>query len=226
MRFVARFCLVALCVAALFNSPAMAAHRKVLGVVLQTDHARLDNANAVMGADIYSCDMLETDESGVLRARVASGQVYLSALSAAQLEDDVTAIQVLALRGTVGFSSPAAGEITIRTPAGIVRGTGAGAAGQVTFTGPKELLITAMHGDLLLDNGGELRTIPEGKSATVTFEDNLEPGCHDEAAADQQPQHPLVRHKIGFYIVAGAAVGIPVILLWHSTSESDSQPPK
>lgn len=224
MRFIARLCFVALSLAALLSSPAMAARRRVLGVVLQTDRARLDRANAVIGANIYSCDLLETDESGALRARVGSGQIYLSASSAAALEDDVTTIQLLAIRGTVGFSTSVFGEITIRTPAGIVRGTGAQAAGQVTFTGPKELTISAIRGDLVLDNGGELRTIPEGKSATVTFEDNLDPGCHDEAAADQQPQHPLVRHKIGFYIIATAAVAIPSYLLWGNTTESKSQP--
>jgi len=191
--------------------------------VIQTNLAKLDNSTAVVGADIYSCDMLETDDAGALRATVASGQVYLSALSAAQLEDEVSAIQVLALRGTVGFSSPAAGDITIRTPAGIVRGASGSVAGQVTFTGPKQLLITAIRGDLFLDNGGELRAIPEGKSATVTFEDNLDAGCHEEAA-EQQPQHPIVRRKIGFYIIMGAAVGIPTILIWHSISESDSKP--
>jgi len=223
MRFAARFCVVALGVAALFSSSAMAANRKVLGVVIQTNLAKLDGSNAVMGADIYSCDMLETEDTGVLRAKVASGQVYLSALSAAQLEDEGSAIQALALRGTVGFSSPVAGEITIRTPAGIVRGASGSVTGQVTFTGPKQLLITAIHGDLFLDNGGELRAIPEGRSATVTFEDNLDSGCHEEAE-DQQPQHPIARRKIGFYIIMTGAAAVPAYFIWHSTSESDSSP--
>ena len=223
MRFAVRFCVVALGMAALLSSPAMAAHRKVLGVVIQTNLAKLDSSTAVVGADIYSCDMLETDDTGVLRAKVASGQIYLSALSAAQLEDDASVIQVLAIRCTVGFSSPVAGEITIRTPAGIVRGSSGSVAGQVTFTGPKQLLITAIRGDLFLDNGGELRAIPEGKSATVTFEDNLDAGCH-EAADEQQPQHPIVRRKIGFYIIATGVVAIPSYLLWRSTTESNSSP--
>ena len=225
MRFIARVCVVALALAALFNAPAMADHRKVLGVVLQTDRARLDSANAVLGANIYSCDSLETDESGVLRAKVGSGQVYLSAFSAAALEDEGSAIQVLAIRGTVGFSSPTSGEIMIRTPAGIVRGAGGQAAGQVAFTGPKELTISAMRGDMVLDNGGELRTIPEGKSASVTFEGYADAGCRDEAAADQQqPQHALARRKIGFYIIMGGAVAIPTYFLWRSATESASKP--
>jgi len=103
MRLFARSVLVALLCAALCESPAMAAHRRVLGVVAQADRAHLGNANAVMGADVYSCDPLATDESGVLRVTVGSSQIFLSALSNAALEDAATAIQVVASGGTIGF---------------------------------------------------------------------------------------------------------------------------
>jgi hypothetical protein len=227
MRQAARFSLISLCFAALWSSPAFGAHRRVLGVVSQTNLAHIDSANAVMGADIYSCDALDTDQGGALRVRVGAGQVYLSSGSAAALEDDGSEIQVVMSGGTVGFSEPASGNISIRTPAGIVRAVGgAAAAGEVTFKGPRELVISAMRGDLTLDNGGELRTIPEGKSADVTFEDILSQGCHDEAAAVQQQQRPYVRHKIGFYIIATAALAVPSYLLWRNLTESDSKPPK
>ncbi len=228
MRHVARFCLISLCFAALWSSPALAAHRRVLGVVSQTNLGHIDSANAVMGADIYSCDALDTDQGGELRVRIGASQVYLSSGSAAALEDDGNEIQLVTGSGTVGFSEPASGNISIRTPAGIVRAVGgAAAAGEVTFKGPRELVISAMRGDLTLDNGGELRTIPEGKSADVTFEDSLSQGCHDESAADQQQQQrPYARHKIGFYIIATAAVGVPSYLLWGELTESDSKPPK
>jgi hypothetical protein len=227
MRHVARYSLILLCYAALFISPTFAAHRRVLGVVTQTDRGHLDSANAVMGADIYSCDSLDTNDGGELRVRVGSSQVYLSALSAAALEDDGNEIQVLVTSGTVGFSEPAAGEISIRTPAGIIRAAaGSAAAGEVTFKGPKELVISAMRGSLTLDNGGELRSIPEGKSADVTFDDSPEQGCHNESAGDQQQQRPYVHHKIGFYIIGTAALAIPSYLLWREITESDSKPPK
>src|SRR5271170_7234749 len=227
MRQVSRLCLIILCFAALYSSPAFAAHRRVLGVVSQTDRGHLDNQNAVMGADIYSCDSLDTNDGVMLRAQVGSSQVYLAANSSAALEDDGTEIQVLAIAGTVGFSEPASGEISIRTPAGIIRAAGgSAAAGEVTYKGPKELVISAMRGSLTLDDGGELRTIPEGKSADVTFDDNFGQGCHDEADAVQQQQHPVIRHPIGFYIVATAAVGVPSYILWQEWSESDSKPHK
>ena len=84
MRQVARFCLLILCFAALFGSPAFGArgaHRRVLGVVSQTDRGHIDSANAVMGADIYSCDSLATDDCGTLRVRVGTGQIYLASSS-------------------------------------------------------------------------------------------------------------------------------------------------
>jgi hypothetical protein len=231
MRQVVRFCLVILCFAALFNSPAFgapgqrSAHRRALGVVSQTDRGHIDTANAVTGADIYSCDSLTTDDGGTLRVRVGAGQIYLSSGSAAALEDDRSEIQVVTSSGTIGFSEPASGDLSIRTPAGIVRAAGGmAAAGEVTYKGPKELVISAMRGDLTLDAGGELRTIPEGKSADVTFEDNFAQGCHDEADAAQQQQRPYVQHRIGFYIIAIPAVGIPSYILWQELTESDSKP--
>jgi len=225
MRPFARSVLVALLCAVLCESPAMAAHRRVLGVVAQADRAHLGNANAVMGADVYSCDPLATDESGVLRVTVGSSQIFLSALSNAALEDDATAIQVVASGGTIGFSSPGSGDFSVRTPAGIVRGAAGAYSGQVAFKGPNELVVSAIRGDLTLDNGGQLRTIPEGKSADVTFDTDLNSGCHDEAAADQVQQKPLVQHKIGFYIIAAGAMAVPSYFIWRDLTESDSTPP-
>jgi hypothetical protein len=230
MRHVVRFCVILLCYAALFIWPtfgARGAHRRVLGVVTQTDRGHLDSQNAVVGADIYSCDALDTNDGVALRARIGSSQVYLSAGSDAALEDDGSEIQVLITAGTVGFSEPATGEIAMRTPAGIIRAAGGGgAAGEVTFKGPKELVISAMRGALTLDNGGELRTIPEGKSADVTFDDNLEQGCHDEGADEQQQQRVYARKPIGFYIIVTTALAVPSYLLWREITESDSKPPK
>jgi hypothetical protein len=229
MRQIGRFCLVLLCVAGLCSAPASGAgrgggaRRRVLGVVSQTNLAYISNSNAVLGADIYSCEPLNTDNGGALRVRVGSSQVYLSSASASELEDDGGEIQALANSGTVGFSQTTPGELAVRTPAGVVRATGGPAAGEITFKGPKELVITAIRSDLTLDNGGELRTIPEGKSADVTFDDSNSQGCHDGAAVEQQ-QSPLNRPKIGFIIVGTAAVLVPSALLWHDLAESDSKP--
>jgi hypothetical protein len=201
----------------------MADHRRALGVVVQADRGRIDSINAVTGADIYSCDSLDTDDGGALRVQVGSSQIYLSALSTAALEDEGHAIQALATTGTVGFSISTATDLSVRTPAGLIRGAGSQAvSGQVAFTGPKELIISASHGDLVFDNGGDLRTIPEGKSADVTFDDNLDNSCHNGSAADHMDQRALAQRKIGFYLIVGAAAAIPSYFLWRVANESAS----
>ncbi|MGD1211247.1 MAG: hypothetical protein ABR973_07820 [Candidatus Acidiferrales bacterium] len=228
MRFVSRCCAI-LVAASLLHSPVrggQGVHGKPVGVVSQANQAYLGTANAVTGADVYDCENLETTDKGELRLQVRSGQVYLSASSSAQLEQDINETQVFVNRGTVGFSAPAASGIELTTPAGFIRAAnGQAAAGEVAFTGPKEMTVSAIRGDLVLDNGGEFRTISEGKSAKITFEDAPVPSCRVDEAANQNRQ-PYVHHRIGFMIVAAAAVAVPAFVIWHEESESNSTPPQ
>jgi len=223
MRPVSRFCFVFVSCAALFAGPAFGGHRRVLGVVSQTDRGHLDSQDAQLGANIYSCDQLDTNSGGEMRVRIAQSQLYLSPMSAAQLEDEGADIQVLAEAGTLAFSEPSTGTLSVRTPAGVVRAEGGLAvAGQVTYKTATELIVTAMHGNLVLDNGGELRTIPEGKSADVTFDDPLRVGCHEAGALDQNSPGPP--RKIGLAWIIPPAIGIPSYILWHDLTESQSKP--
>ncbi len=48
--------------------------------------------------------------------------------------------------------------------------------GQVTIIGPREVVISAYRGTLVLDNDGELHEIPAGKSYRVTLD--LDPAAH------------------------------------------------
>lgn len=228
MRWIARLCLVAFVGAALCNSPARGGgvHKKVLGTVVQADRAHLDGAVAAAGADVYACDPLDTDEGGTLRLQVGSSQVYLSALSAAALEEESQRTQVLLIRGTIAFSSPASSSFALETPAGILRADGGqSVAGQVAITGPGKMLISAIRGNLMLDTLGEFRSIPEGKSAQIDFGSTLEVSCSDKGGgAPDQVQRPYVQHKIGFYLVATAVVGVPSYFLWRELCESESKP--
>jgi hypothetical protein len=204
--------------------PRVAAHHHVLGVVAETDRGHLDSQDAKVGSDIYSCDSLDTNKGGDLRVRMTSSQMYLSAMSSAQLEDDGMNVSVLAEAGTVGFSEPTTGNISVRTPAGTVRAEGGMAvAGEVTYKSATELVITAIRGNLTLDNGGDLREIPQGKSADVTFDDPLSQGCHDGGFYD--PPGLSAPAKIGFFLVPAAAIGIPIAVLWPGGGyESESKP--
>jgi hypothetical protein len=225
MRSVVRLGLVLLFYAALFVWPALGTHRRVLGIVTETNRGHLDSQEAKLGANIYSCDSLDTNDGVALRVRVGVSQVYLAADSSASLEDDGMTIQVLAESGTVGFSEPATANLSVRTPAGVIRAAGAYAAvGEIIYKGPNELVITAIRGNLTLDNDGELRTIPEGTSADVTFEDALSQGCRNEGGAEQPQHNPNLPRKIKFIYVIPPALAIPSYILWQEMTESGSKP--
>jgi hypothetical protein len=210
--------------AVLFVSPIFGEHRRALGVVAETDRGHLDSQDAKVGADIYSCDSLDTNNGGDLRVRMTASQIYLSALSSAQLEDDGPAVAVLAEAGTVGFSEPTTGNISVRTPAGVIRAEGGQAvAGEVTYKSDTELVISAIKGSLTLDNGGQLQEIPEGKSLDVMFDDSLSEGCHKGAGYDDA-QNQLTPRKIAFYYIVPPALAIPAYILWREGAESESKP--
>ncbi|MGO9590377.1 MAG: hypothetical protein ACLP3K_10080 [Candidatus Acidiferrales bacterium] len=223
MRPLARYCGV-LFAAALIMPSAQAIQRKAVGVVSQTDRGHIDSADAVSGANVYDCDTLETEQGGQMRMQVRSGQVYLAAASEGQLQEGFNGIDVYIDRGTVGFSAMAGAAIEMVTPAGFVRpANGQAASGEVTITGRIELTITAMRGDLVLDDGGEFRTIPQGQTAKVTVAEGGSPVCREEDSQDQQPRHGL-RRPVGFYFVGAGAVIVPSIILWEKLTESASTP--
>jgi hypothetical protein len=222
MRSLVRGCAFVFAVA-LFCSSICARPRRPVGVVSEAQGARLDNANAITGADVYDCENLNTDDGGELRLQVRSGQVYLGSGSSAQLEEDSDQVQVFVSRGTVGFAAPAGIPIEITTPAGFLRAAnGEDASGEVAIESARAMVITAMRGDLVLDNGGELRTIAQGQSARVTFEGALEPACRVGAG---NVHDPIVHHPIVYYLIAPAALTVPSILIVRKEQESDTAPP-
>jgi len=219
----ARYC-GALFAVALILPAAQAAQRRPVGVVSQTDHGHIDSTDAVSGADVYNCDTLETEQGGQMRLQVRAGQVYLAAASEAQLQEGLNGVDVYVDRGTAGFAAMAGAAIEVVTPAGFVRpANGEAASGEVTITGPTEMVVTAMRGDLVLDDGGKLRTIPQGQTAKVTFAEGGSPTCHEEDSQNQQPRHTM-RRPIGFYLLGAGAVIVPSIILWEKASESSSKP--
>lgn len=226
MRHFARSCGVFF-VAALILPPALAAQRvkrKAVGVVSQANLGHIDSADAVAGENVYNCDTLETELGGQMRVQVPSGQVYVSAASEGQLEEGFNGTDIYVDRGTIGFSAMAGAAIEVVTPAGFVRAANSQAAsGEVTIAGPKEMTVTAMRGDLVLDDGGQFRTIPQGQTANITFEEGATPSCREDQSQDQQPQKGL-RRPIGFYLIGAAAVTVPAIILWEKMTESSSNP--
>jgi hypothetical protein len=152
---------------------------------------------------------------------VGSSQVYLTSFSAASFGQVSTLAHIVVARGTVGFSASAPDRLELETPAGILRGeSGQPVFGQVTLSGPQEMLISAYRGNLILDNDGEFHTISEGKTYRVTIDSET-----SAASSDDEPKnvHRKKRRKLGFFLLGGAAA-VAGYFIYQEASESPSDP--
>ena len=221
MRSMARLCLVVLLVTSLLDIPAFAAAEKPLGMVIQAQEALLDNAKLQVGTSIYGGDTVVTDAGGGLRLKLGGSQLYLLADSAATLSQNATVVHAVVARGTVGFSSNGADNVELEIPEGILRAAdGQPAYGQVTILSAQEVVISAYRGALVLDNDGEIHTIPAGKNYRVTME--WEQPDQQAPAASTGGDNPIIqpqkrrRRKLAFYLIfAGAMAGISVAIWDH-----------
>ena len=229
MRPVARLCLVLLLVASLLDLPAFAAAEKPLGSVIQAQEAQLDNAKLQVGTSIYRGDTVVTDAGGGLRLKLGGSQLYLLADSAATLAQNATAIHAVVGRGTVGFSSNGADNIELEIPQGVLRAAdGQPAYGQVTIMSAQEVVISAYRGALVLDNDGELHTIPAGKNYRVTLE--WEQADQQTSPASTGGDNPIIqprkrrRRRLAFYLIFTGAVAAASYAIWDHLDESPYKP--
>jgi len=230
VRSTARVCLVVLLVASLLDIPAFATAAKPLGLVVQAQEAQLDNAKLAVGTTVYPGDTVATDAGGGLRLKLGASQLYLLAESAATLEQDASTVHAVVARGTVGFSSSGGENVELEVPQGILRAAqGQAAYGQVAILSPQEVLISAYRGELVLDNDGELHTIPAGKNYRVT----MEPDQADQqtsaarAGGDNpviQPRNHHGRRRLAFYLIFTGAMAGMSYAIWQELSESPSKP--
>jgi len=225
VRTIARSCLVVFLACGMLDLPLFAANERALGMVVQAEEAQLDAAKAAVGATVYPGDTLSTEAGGTMRLKVGSAQIYLLSSSAATLAESTDFTHAVVNRGTVGFSSSVAEPLALETPLGIVRPAGGPAYGQVTLTGAREMIVSAYHGDLVVDYNGETHTIPEGKSYRVTMD--LDPAAQPNAAA-QGPYgtgvKPAVDPHYLLKLTAVAVVGVATYFLYKELCESPSKP--
>ncbi len=227
MRHLAKSCLIAILIAAIINIPAFAADEKPLGLVTQALQAHLGDAIVAIGTTVYPGDTIATEVGGTARLKIGGGQIYLLSSSAATLSQSSNAVHAVVARGTVGFSSNGTDQLALEIPEGILRAAdGIPSYGQVTIINPLEVVISAYRGTLVLDNDGELHTIPEGKSYRVTMD--YEPAATAEpqgpaGAPTGKVAYPKHRHLVFDLIVAGAAAGAG-FALWYHLTESPSHP--
>jgi hypothetical protein len=211
VRYVLKSFLVAILSVALLNVPSFAANEKPLGLITQATEAHLGSA---------------TDEGGTVRLKVGGSQFYLLSSSSATLSENSPVVNASVARGTVGFSSNGTDQLALQIPEGIVRAAnGQPGYGQVTVLGPREVIVSAYRGTLVLDNEGDLHEIPAGKSYRVTMDLDAatEPQGPAGAGGNNRVVAPRHRHLVFDLIVLGAA-GAASYALWYHLSESPSNP--
>jgi len=226
VRYVLKSFLVAILSVGLLGVPSFAANEKPLGLVTQATEAHLGSAAVAIGTTVYPGDTLATDEGGTVRLKVGGSQFYLLASSSATLSAGSAIVNASVARGTVGFSSNGTDQLSLEIPEGIVRAAnGQPGYGQVTIIGPREVIVSAYRGTLILDNDGELHEIPAGKSYRVTMD--LEPASEPQGPAGAGGNNKVVaprrRHLLFDLIILGAAGGASYAL-WYHLSESPSNP--
>jgi hypothetical protein len=217
----ARSSLVAVLIASLVNLPAMAAGEKPLGMVVASEHAHLDSADAVGGTTVYSGDSFVTDSEGSLRLKLGGSQVYVLASSSAKVFLKENKLRASVDRGTLGFATAAPNEIEIETPLAAVRGAnGEGVYGQVALAGADKMTVTAYRGSLLVAADDQEQIVKPGQSYAVSF-------APDAVAGGQTPEgavKPAKKRKkrLAFILLASGAVATTGVLTWRNLASSPS----
>jgi hypothetical protein len=212
---------LAVCAFACISGAAWAGRGKALGSVSQANNSLVDNQTALAGANVYACDVLDTDNYGDLRVQFHGSQIVLGASSESVLDGSPDSVHVIIISGSTSFSSPSSAALVIDTPAGELREASGGAyTGTVTITGPNEQVVSAVRGTITLNAGGALHTIPAGKVARITFEHAAQSGCREPGYI----RNPVTTGKIGFKLIAAGVAVAGGYFTWQELTESETKP--
>ncbi|HEV3304826.1 MAG TPA: hypothetical protein VOA88_02395 [Candidatus Dormibacteraeota bacterium] len=226
MRVCFRACLIAILVAGMLNLPAYAANDSPLGMIIQAEGlAHLGPTKAAIGSTVYPGDSVFTETGSTMRLRVGGSQVYLLSESGASLSQGKDMVHVVVSHGTVGFSSPANDPVGLDTPLGFVHPVpGHAAFGQVTLNSRIEMIVTAYHGDLIVEENGNVHTILEGKSYRITtdLEPPAQPSSSSQSSQGSGTKSAMSSPKGEVIAIVGGAALLS-LLAWSEFCESPSR---
>lgn len=228
----ARSSLVAIVITGLIGLPTMGAgaSSRPLATVVSAESARLADADAVPGADVYFDDDLVTQGGGSLRLSVESSQVYLLEDSEAALRQDQKEVHAKMYRGTVGFSTAAPDNLEVDTPFGTVRSAdGSHVLGQISLlpspnSSVEKIKITSFEGTLMIvDEAGESKSIEQGQSYVGTMTSDSGGGGNDAKVQGVGATGTNWKH-VFWVAVPLIVVGAVAVALYVKGAESCAQP--
>ncbi len=190
----------AVLVAALLLTPAGRAagqaSRQPLGVVLEGPRARIGTTAAVPGTTIFSGDLLSTEPSSALAARLGNSRLILLENSSAAVHSVGKNVVVELERGALVFSTTGSGEALAIWVSDIQVLTGAtfAVAGEVRMVSGCELLITSWRGPLLVRNGRQSVAVEE-QTVRVTPEHSITDRGATRVSPEDRSYHRAHTHQ-------------------------------
>ena len=215
----------------LITIPVWGAPTAALGTVIAAEGAHVGEAKAEVGTTVYGGDSLSTEVQGSVQVHAGKARLLLLSSSIAVFSDDAGAPAATLLTGTATFSTGNARAFTLFAAASAIRAqTDAPTIGQVSYIGPKELLVHATRGSLVVTVDNDTQIVAEGASYRVMLDQPEEMAQGPEGAGSGRdgglgsgrPPRRAGRNRF-IYVVAGVT-GIATYLAISEALESPQRP--
>ena len=210
-----------------WGAPAAAA----LGTVIAADRAHVGEAKAEVGTTVYGGDSISTELQGSVQLRAGKARLLLLGSSSAVVSDTEGAPAAKLLSGSATFSTGNAHAFTLFASAAAIRPqTDAPTIARVSYIGPKELLVRATRGSLVVSVDADTQIIPEGTSYRVLLDPPEEMALGPAGAGSGKNEWPGGQHeprragRSRFIYVAGALTGVATYLAVSEALESAQRP--
>lgn len=215
----------------LMTIPAWGAPTAALGTVIAADRARVGEAKAEVGTTVYAGDSLSTALQGSVQVRAGKARLLLLSSSCAVISDTEGTPAARLLNGTATFSTGNAHAFTLFASDAAVRAqTDAPTIGQVSYLGPKELLVRATRGSLVVTVENDAQIVAEGTSYRVMLDQPEEMAQgpagagsgRDRGLGSGRPPRRAGRSR--FIYIAGGAAAVVTYLAVSEALESAQRP--
>ena len=209
----------------LLISPLWATPSAAFGTVVFVNRGRVGNANASVGATVFSGDSLSTDQVGSMQIRAGAARLLLAGGSTAILAQDEASAAATLTAGTATFSTANSKAFALHVASAIIRpNTDQPTIGKVTVMGPKELVVKSVRGSLQIAVEDDVREIPEGEAYRVVLDPNADPQGPRGAGTKGIGGPPIKAAKSKFIWYAVAIVAGVTFYVVHEAVESADHP--
>lgn len=209
----------------LLISPLWAVPSAAFGTLVFANRARVGNANASVGATVFSGDRLSTDDVGSVQIRAGAARLLLASGSAATLLQDEASPAATLTAGTATFSTANSKAFVLHVASAIIRpNTDQPTIGKVTVLSPKELVVKSVRGSLQIAVEDDVREIPEGEAYRVVLDPNADPQGPRGAGTKGIGGPPIKAAKSRFIWYAVAITAAVTIIAVHEAMESPYHP--